>query len=114
MITAREASEKLASMSPLERLEALKHKVSESTRNALDAKIREVIAGYERKVDICLIAKVCRDPDKDIKSLLLALGYTNVSVTSDFPGYNESYEGTTTIRFSIPNEISTASYNDSY
>lgn len=102
MITAKEASEKLATMSPAERLEALKHKVSESTRNALDAKIRETIAAYERRVDITLKADICRDPDKDIRALLAGLGYTDISVTSDFPAYCESYTGTTTIKFSIP------------
>lgn len=102
MITAREASEKLASMSPLERLEALKHKVSESTRNALDAKIRETVASYSRKVNISLLGRVCRDPDKDIENLLRWLGYVNVKVTSDFPSYDECYEGSTTIKFEIP------------
>lgn len=105
MITAKEASEKLANMTPAERLEALKNRVSESTRNALDAKIREVIASYGRKVDVTLRASICRDPDADIRGLLLWLWYEDIHVTSDFPAYNESYEGSTTIRFSIPGSV---------
>ncbi len=46
MINAKQAGEKLASMTPEERFEIIKNRVSESTKNALDAKIREVIAGY--------------------------------------------------------------------
>lgn len=70
MINAKEASEKLNSMTPADRLEALKNKVSESTRAALDAKILETIAAYERRVDITLSATVCRDPDPNIRALL--------------------------------------------
>lgn len=89
-------------MSAGERLEALKHKVKEKTRNALDAKIRETVAAYEKDISIVLSASVCTDRDEDIRWLLKALGYTNIKVTSDFPGYNENYEWTTTIKFSIP------------
>ncbi len=102
MLTAKESSKMLKEMSPQQRLEALRHKVGEKTRAALDAKIRETVAAYEREIEITLKANVCTDPDKDIAALLKALGYTGVKVTSDFPGYNESYEGTTTIKFSIP------------
>lgn len=70
MINAKEASEKLNSMTPADRLEALKNKVSESTRNALDTKIKETIAAYERRIDIVLKADVCCDPDKNIRSFL--------------------------------------------
>lgn len=102
MITAKEASEKLVNMTPLERLDNLMKKVSESTRNALDKEIRETIASYGRKVDVTLDATLCRDPDKDIIAFLRWLGYEDINVTSDFPAYCESYMGTTTIKFSIP------------
>lgn len=102
MINAREASELLRSMTPADRLEALKNKVSAKTRAALETKIRETIAAYETKVDIVLSAKICCDADKDIKAFLTGLWYSDVRVTSDFPAYCESYEGTTTISFSIP------------
>lgn len=92
----------LNNMSPQDRLETLKHKVSASTRDALDAKIRETVAAYERDIEIVLKSDVCKDPDKDIAALLKGLWYVNVKVTSDFPGYNESYTGTTKIKFSIP------------
>lgn len=70
MINAKEAAEKLHNMTPADRLEALKNKVSGSTRNALDAKIRETIAAYERRIDIVLKADICYDRDKDIHSFL--------------------------------------------
>jgi hypothetical protein len=102
MLTAKQASDMLKSMSPEQRLEALKDKVKQKTIQALEQKIRETIAAYERDIEIVLKASVCTDPDKDIKALLQALGYSDIKVTSDFPGWDESYEGTTTIKFKIP------------
>ncbi len=46
-----------------------------------------------------LWAKECRDSDENIRKFLTILGAKNIEVTSDFPWYNESYAGTTTIRF---------------
>jgi len=102
MLTAKESSDMLNNMSPKDRLESLKKKVSEKTRLALDSKIRETVAAYERDIEIILKSDICTDPDKDIAALLKGLGYVNIKVTSDFPGYNESYTGTTKIKFSIP------------
>jgi len=102
MLTAKQASDMLKGMSTEERLEALKNKVKQKTRDVLEKKIRETIESYERDIEIVLKANVCIDPDKDIRALLQALGYSDIEVTSDFPGYNESYEGTTTIKFKIP------------
>ena len=102
MLSAKEASELLKNMTPPERLAALKNKVWDRTRAALDSKIRETIAAFETKVDIILDAKICRDKDADIRSLLAGMGYENIKITSDFPGYNEDYTGTTHIIFSIP------------
>jgi hypothetical protein len=67
MINAKEAAEKLRSITPKARFEVLKNKVSEKTRNALDTKIKEVIAACESKLDITLTASICRDPDRDIR-----------------------------------------------
>lgn len=92
MLSAKQASDMLKSMTPEERLEALKDKVKTKTREALDQKIRETIAAYERDISIVLKASVCTDRDEDIRALLKALGYTEVKVSSDFPGYSESYE----------------------
>ncbi len=102
MLTAKQSSDMLKNMSPQQRLEALKNKVSAKTREALEVKIRETVAAYERDIEIVLTSKICTDPDKDIAALLKGLGYTSVKITSDFPGYSESYEGTTKIKFSIP------------
>jgi len=92
MLSAKQANDMMKSMSPAERLEALKDKVKSRTREALDQKIRETIAAYERDISIVLKASVCTDRDEDIRALLKALGYVDVKVTSDFPGYSESYE----------------------
>lgn len=73
MLTAKQSSDMLQNISAEERLEALQHKVSEKTRNALDQKIRETIAAYEREIEITLKANICTDPDKDISALLKGL-----------------------------------------
>ena len=70
MLTAKQSSEMLQSMSAEQRLEALQHKVSEKTKMALDAKIRETVAAYERDIEIVLKSDICTDPDKDITALL--------------------------------------------
>lgn len=92
----------IRSMTLEERLDALKDKVSRKTKNALDQKIRETVASFENEIAITLKSDTCTDPDNDIRGLLQALGYENVKVTSDFPGYSESYVWTTTIKFKIP------------
>lgn len=73
MLSAKEASELLHNMTPSERLDALKNKVSARTREALETKIKETIAAFETKVDIVLNATICNDPDADIRSLLNGL-----------------------------------------
>lgn len=102
MLNAKEASKMLETMSPEERLKALQNKVSVKTKNILDKKIRETIAGFEKKVEITLNENLCRDPDENIEALLRWLWYKDVDVTSDFPAYSESYAWTTTIKFKIP------------
>lgn len=102
MILARDASKLLREMTPEERFESIRKKVSEKTQAALDQGIREVIAACETKVNLVLGADVCTDPDAHISAFLQACGYVDVKVTSDFPGYCESYTGSTTIKFSIP------------
>jgi hypothetical protein len=102
MLTAQEASDMIKSMSPEDRLLALRDKVAAKTREALENKIRETVASYERDISIVLGSDICTDRDEDIRALLKALWYSNVKVSSDFPWYNESYRGTTTIKFSVP------------
>ena len=102
MIKAQDAARLLNEMSPEARLEAVKKKVWEKLQTVLDQKIREVIAAYERKVELVLGANICQEPDKDIASFLQACWYVDIQVTSDFPAYSENYHGRTTIKFSIP------------
>lgn len=73
MLSAKQASDMLKSMSPEERVEALKDKVKAKTREALDKKIRETISAYEKDISIVLKASVCTDRDEDIRALLKAL-----------------------------------------
>ncbi len=70
MLTAREASTLLTNMPKEERLAALEKKVSEKTKKAIDKKIREMVAAYERSIEFVLNAKVCIDKDDDIEALL--------------------------------------------
>lgn len=52
-----------------------------------------------RPINITLKAGDCRDPDENIRKFLAILWAQDINVTSDFPGYCESYEWTTTIKF---------------
>ena len=73
MLTAKESSELLNTMSSEQRLATLKHKVSAKTRKALEKKIRETIAGYGRDIELVLISNICKDPDENIEALLAGL-----------------------------------------
>lgn len=101
MINAKEASEMIEKMSPEDRLKALQNEVSESTKNALESEILKAVASYKKKVDVTLKSDICTDDDEKIRNLLRAMWYKNINVTSDFPGYNESYTGTTTVKFTF-------------
>lgn len=101
MLNAKEASRMIEELSPEQRLQALVWEVSEQTRNALDSAVYKAVASYKRKVDITLDAHICRDADAKITDLLRAMWYQDIKVTSDFPGYNESYTGRTFIKFSF-------------
>lgn len=89
-------------MSPADRIAALQSKVSRSTQDFLDLKVREAVSGFESRVDAVLSAKICTDADRDIAAYIRALGYTDIQVTSDFPAYCENYEGRTFVKFSVP------------
>jgi len=102
MLTAKESSELRKNMPLDQRMELLKNRISEKTLNALDSKIRETVAGYGSAIELVLKADVCTDPDEDIRDLLKWMGYKNVKVTSDFPWMGDDYQGSTKIKFSIP------------
>lgn len=76
-------------------------KVWENLDNALDGAILKAIEQWKRKVDVALGYKDCKEDDLHIKAYLEQLGYKEVNVSSDYPGYNESYEGKTFIKFSF-------------
>lgn len=102
MINAKEASEMMPQMTPENRLKALKNEVSEKTKILLENEILKSVASFKKRVEVTLCEGVCRDSDEKISDLLKALSYEDITVTSDFPGYNESYKWTTTIKFKIP------------
>lgn len=54
MINAHEASRLLREMTPEERLQALKEKVSQSTRDALDKAVRDAISGFNTRIYLIL------------------------------------------------------------
>jgi len=84
-----------------ERLELAKWLVAENVEEILSKKI--LIAGqwWSKRVDVTLKASECRDRNEDIHNFLGLLWCKKISVTSDFPWYNESYEWTTRIKFKI-------------
>lgn len=102
MINAQKAREMMEQLSPEDRLKALQNEVSAKTLRALENEIMKSVASFKSKVEITLWSNICRDPDEKITDILRALWYSDIKVTSDFPWYNESYSGSTTIKFSIP------------
>lgn len=95
----REVAEALTSS---QREKLLGKLVSSKVQRILDRETLRAVAANQEKVSLVLTSKQCTDPDKNIADFLRGNGYSEVHVTSDFPGYCESYEGTTTIKFSIP------------
>lgn len=101
MLSAKEASRMIEELSPEQRLQALEWEVSTQTISALEKEVQKAVASYKRRVDVTLDSTICRDPDEKIKDLLKAMWYKQISVTSDFPAYCESYTGQTFIKFSF-------------
>ena len=88
-------------LSSEERLSLAKDLVAENVQDILSKKMLVASQGGQKRVDITLSADECRDSDEDIRNFLWLLGCKKISVSSDFPGYNESYTGRTTIKFKI-------------
>lgn len=99
MINAKEASELRNKISPEEKVNSLLWK---DLQEALENEIHETVKKCRNHVEAVFKANVCKEPDKDIREALELLGYKGIKVTSDFPWYNETYEWTTTIKFTIP------------
>ncbi|EKE27450.1 MAG: hypothetical protein ACD_3C00205G0003 [uncultured bacterium (gcode 4)] len=98
MLTVQQARE----LSQEKRLEIARWLVSKKVEAILDKEILVAIATHKFKVSVVLKASICRDDDDKIRGYLAALGYEDIKVTSDFPWYNESYEWSTDIKFSVP------------
>lgn len=76
-------------------------KVNSSLDSALDEAIIKAIEQWKRKIDIALSYKDCSEDDHHVASYLKQLWFENISVSSDFPWYNESYEWKTFIKFNF-------------
>lgn len=94
MLTAEEANS-LAS------IENRPVKVSEQCDKALDKAVLNAIEQWKSKIEIVLWCDDCLDADETVRAYLKQNWYKNVKVTSDYPGYNESYSWTTTIIFNL-------------
>ena len=84
-----------------ERIELAKWLLKEKSQAILMREIlmaREWVKNY---IDITLKARDCTDQDEDIRKFLSVLGCYDISVSSDFPAYCESYEGSTRIKFRV-------------
>ena len=88
-------------LSSEERLSLAKDLIADNVQDILGKKILIATQGGGNRVNITLNADECSDSDEDIRSFLGLLGCKKISVSSDFPGYNESYQGTTKIQFKI-------------
>lgn len=102
MLTPSEVRAKVAALSKEELVGVAGRLVSEKVEKILEDAVIAAVARRKSQVSLVLKAKDCTDADADIRDFLQIGGYSDVSVTSDFPGYCESYEGTTTIKFSVP------------
>lgn len=94
MKTAEEA-QKLA------RVENTPVRVSENCDNALNAAVLKAIEEGSIKVEIALWFKDCSEKDETVRAYLHQAWYTDITVSHDYPGYNESYSGRTDIKFSF-------------
>ena len=88
-------------LSPEEKIELLGKLVSQSAQKIILEEYMIASMGVKEQVDVILKSKDCRDPDENIRKFLRILGAQDIQVSSDFPAYNESYEGTTRVRFRV-------------
>lgn len=85
-----------------EKMKLWRQVISDQVANIIDQEL--VISSVsEEKADITLSADICKESDKNIRKYLKIMWASNIDVTSDFPAYNESYTGTTTIKFNYNN-----------
>lgn len=76
-------------------------KVWANLDKALDNAILQAIEEGKNKVNITLWYKDCKEDDRHVEAYLVQLWYKDVKISSDYPWYNESYEGKTFIKFSF-------------
>lgn len=76
-------------------------KVSAVCDEALDEAVIDAIESGRRQVSITLMASKCSDSREKIIAYLEQNGYKDVSVVSDYPWWNEFYEGSLDIKFSF-------------
>ena len=84
-----------------ERQEMASWLIAKKTENILSTEVFKARWLFKDMVDITLKASECRDADEDLRTFLAIYGFKDIEVSSDFPGYCETYEWTTKIKFRI-------------
>ena len=84
-----------------QKIELLQKLVSEKTQKILWEEYLIASLGVNEQVDVTLSSAQCTDPDTNIRKFLTILRARDIQVNSDFPRYNERYQGTTRVRFRV-------------
>ncbi len=100
MLTPEQARQQM--LSPEERCRLAQWLIAQKVIDILDSHILLAVGSHDNTVNMTLRAPDCRDSDDNIRRYLAIMWYTDIKISSDFPGYNESYEWKTTIKFRVP------------
>lgn len=100
MLTPEQARQQM--LSPEERCRLAQWLIAQKVIDILDSHILLAVGSRDNKVNLTLSASECLDEDDNIARYLAIMWYTNIQISSDFPGYCESYTWKTTIKFRVP------------
>jgi len=100
MLTPEQAKQQM--LSPEERCKLAQWLIAQKVIDVLDSHILLAVGSHDNRVDLTLKASECRDSDDKLRRYLAIMWYVDIKITSDFPGYNETYEWSTTIKFRVP------------
>ncbi|MCX6824446.1 MAG: hypothetical protein NT085_04965 [candidate division SR1 bacterium] len=98
MLNAQQSSEMLNNMTTEDKIKALESGIQSKTKKAIEDKIKETIAKYQRDVEMALKIGT-KNEEIIIKDLLDILGYKDIYIKANT--YGDDYTDTT-IKFSIP------------
>lgn len=100
MLTPEQAREQM--LSPEQRCKMAKGLIAKKVIMILDSHVLLAVGSNDNRVDVTLRAKECTDSDNNIRRYLAIMWYADIKISSDFPGYNESYEWSTSVKFRVP------------